>query len=295
MNKIYYYLTPFFFLLVNAVTLNAQSWPTCGTQVDAAQIALETFTINEGTPAQSLPQVNRVLSITVYVVKDQTGVAGVDSASIYNAVSNLNQYFSPIALSFRICTAIRYVDNYNFNDLRHENSSDANYPLNAKDLYTLNFQKNTINLYFVSNLYDQNGSEVDGYTYMPGSTGKDYIFLSKTFIGGTTLTHQMGHFLGLYHTHENLAFGLEKVTRGAGANCTTAGDRCCDTEADPNLTGKINNCVYVGLNKDTNNEFYSPSPKNLMSFSNDNCRCVFSRAQYLRMIYALEHFRTNLR
>jgi hypothetical protein len=294
MNKKIYYSTLLFFLIVNSITLIAQT-VRCGTYVDAAQIAKDAVPVPDGDPTESLPQINRALSVTVFVVKNQAGIAGVDSASIYNAISTLNLYFSPIALTFRICSAIRYVDNYNFDRLSHEASNE---PLTSKDLVTLNFVKNTINLYLVSSLRDQNFIEVDGYTYMPGSVGKDYIFLRKDAIGSSNLAHQVGHYFNLYHTHETALYGgvVERVTRGAGANCSNAGDRCCDTEADPNLgTQPVSGCVYGGTARDGNNDLYSPSPKNIMSFAPDVCRCAFSRTQLLRVKDALERYRANLR
>ncbi len=292
MSKKIYYSALFFLLGIKIMPVVAQGGG-CGTYVNAAQIALESsFTITEGTPTQSLPQVNRTLSITVFVVRDQSGSVG-DTVSIKNAISTLNlDYFKPIALSFQICSKINIIDNYNFNNLYATG--------NEKDMVTLNFERNTINLYLVSTLYDQNGTDVKGYTYMPGTAGKNSIFLNKGSIGGSTLAHQMGHFFNLYHTHEAAAFGSEKVTPRSGDNCTKLGDRCCDTDADPNLNldgvSRVNsNCIYTGTIKDSNNELYNPSAKNIMSFSNGNCRCFFSHTQYLRMIYALNNFRNNLR
>ena len=116
--------------------------------------------------------------------------------------------------------------------------------------------------------------------------------MEKGCLTGTTLAHQMGHFLNLYHTHET-AFGNELVIR---SNCSTAGDKCCDTEADPGLAGLVDNlCVYTGKLKDTSGNFFQPKPKNMMSFSSDECRCDFSRTQFLRMIYTLQNLKKNLR
>ena len=102
----------------------------------------------------------------------------------------------------------------------------------------------------------------------------------------------MGHFLNLYHTHET-AFGNELVNR---TNCSSTGDKCCDTEADPGLEGLIDkSCLYTGKLKDTSGAFYQPKPKNIMSFSNDDCRCNFSRTQFLRIIYTLQNLKKDLR
>jgi hypothetical protein len=259
----------------------------CGTYVSLSQKNLETkFTITEGTSAQSLPQINRTLSISVFVVKDQLiAPPYAVEAKLPTTISSLNQYFAPIALSFKICGSVHYVDNFNFNFL---NST------NAKDLSIQNYEPNTINLFLVSGLTDMNGYQVNGYTYMPGDTGKNCcIFIRKDSLTGPMLAHQLGHFFNLYHTDET-AFGNELPDK---SNCTTTGDRCCDTDASPDLSisGMVNsNCVYIG-NAKTSNQLYSPSTKNMMALSQESCHCVFSRTQFLRMIYALNNFRTTLR
>ena len=64
---------------------------------------------------------------------------------------------------------------------------------------------------------------------------------------GSTLPHEVGHFYGLPHTHDQ---GNELVN---GSNCATAGDNFCDTPADPNLSGVVNSsCVYTGTATDAN-------------------------------------------
>jgi hypothetical protein len=258
----------------------------CGTHVSATQKNLEsTFTITEGNPAQSLHQVNRTLSISVFVVKNQViNPPYAVETKLPTIITSLNQYFAPIALSFKVCGAIHYVDNFQLDFL---NSANVN------DLRIQNFEPNTINLYLVSNLSDANGSQVNGYTYMPGDTLQDCIFAVKDSLSGAMLAHQLGHFFNLYHTNET-AFGNELPD---GTNCSTTGDHCCDTNASPDLSisSMVNsNCVYKG-NAKISNQIYSPSTKNMMALSKESCHCVFSRTQFLRMIYALENFRKTLR
>jgi hypothetical protein len=259
----------------------------CGTVVSASQQALESsVSISEGTPTQSLPQVNRKLSISVFVVKNQVGQSEITDQNIQDAITALNVSFSPIALSFQKCT-VQYISNYQFNSINAAT-------INEHDMLVQYNELNTINLYLVNQLYDQGGRIICGYTYMPGDLGKHSIFMKKTCLSdGSSLAHQMGHFFNLYHTHEDV-YGLEVVARDS-TNCKAKGDRCCDTDADPRLDGKVNtDCVYTGLIKDANLEYYHPSPKNLMSFSLNSCRCVFSRTQFVRMINALDNFRKNL-
>jgi hypothetical protein len=276
-----------FFLWASSSVLLGQT-KDCGTYIDsAAQVALEnTFTITAGQPNQSIPQVKRTLSITVHIVKDAQGLIGFTIGQLESVVIfKLNEAFAPIDLKFRICST-NYINNYQYDNLVVNS--------NEKELLSISAEPNTINLYIVSNIYDKTGVKVCGYTYMPGTAGKNCIFISKSCLLGSSVAHQVGHFFNLYHTHEKNTFGAELVSR---TNCATAGDRCCDTEADPNLDGKVTNCIYTGNDKDASSKFYGPSPKNFMSLSPEECRCNFTRTQFLRMIYALNttNFRKYLR
>lgn len=256
----------------------------CGTFISIDQKMLEdTISVTDQFPRESLPQLNRTLSIAVFVVNNTKG-SPVNLSDLNNTVNELNSYFAPIALNFKICTTT-YIENYQFDRLV---MSD-----NEKDILIQHSSPNIINLYLVSSLYDENINAVTGYTYMPGDKEKHAIFLDKDNILGTTLAHQMGHFLNLYHTHEREAFGTELVNR---SNCSTAGDRVCDTQADPgvHLYMSADN-IYTGTVKDANKELYSPSPKNIMSFGPDNIRCIFTRGQLLRVVHSLGNYRKNLR
>ena len=253
----------------------------CGTVLSPEQVLFEqsNITIAEAKPTESLPLLNRTLSISVFIVKNKN-LPDFSTPLVNTAVNSLNGYFTSIGLTFKICT-IDTVKNYQFDDL------DVND--NEKDLLIQNSAPNTINLYLVSSVTDSKDSYATGQTFMPGDVGMNSIFLRKNLITGTELAHQMGHFLGLYHTYET-QFGSELV---GVVNCSTAGDRCCDTPAEP-LISTYNNCIYTGTEKDKNGKLYSPSPKNMMTFG-DNCRCVFSKTQLLRMSYMLQTYRKDLR
>jgi hypothetical protein len=258
----------------------------CGTTPSAIQLSIDTAIVPQAKPYESLPQVNRNLSIALYIVKDTLGISKITSTDIDAAIATLNGYFSPIALKFHVCKTT-YIDNYQFDNLYAGK--------NETDLTNSYFLTNVINIYVVNGLSNTKNTAITGFTYMPADK-KDFVFISKTSFNGSEIGHQMGHFFNLYHTHEVLKNNeLEYVDR---SNCTTAGDKCCDTEADPNLTDLMDdNCLYTGKLKDpnpTNSQYYKPLVKNLMSLSKDDCRCSFSPTQYLRIVYALKNLKSNL-
>lgn len=280
-KKIFYLLLIVFF---GDVTIAYSQLSRCGTQASVAQLNFEnTFTVPQASASGNLPQLNRTLTIAVFVVNNSKNQPDITTVQINAAISALNQYFNPIALNFKIDN-ISYIEDFQFDTIVMGG--------NELQLTTSYFEYNVINLYLVSGLYDVTQTNVCGYTYMPPSKSGS-VFIEKSCLSGSSLVHQIGHFFDLFHTHETI-LGAELVARPG--NCSSAGDRCCDTEADPNLEGLVNgNCAYTGTAKDANNAFYYPSTKNIMSFSNDNCRCNFSNTQFLRMIYTLNNVRSYLR
>jgi len=283
MNNKSSYISFFSFLIFGTNLLFGQT-SYCGTHVSKSQKGLEaTYTSVQALSTQSVPQINRTISISVFVVKEKD-TKPFDEATLPVIITSLNQFFTPIALNFSFCS-IQHIDNFQFDVL------DAN--TNAKDLRIQYSESNTINLYLVSSITDVSGLSVSGFTFMPGDTGKNCIFMTKSEISGSSLAHQLGHFFNLYHTYET-TYGNEIPDE---ITCSTTGDRCCDTNASPdlNIQGMVKNCIYIG-NEKISNQFYNPSTKNMMSLVGNGCNCdFFSKTQFLRMVYALNNFRNDLR
>ena len=142
-----------------------------------------------------------------------------------------------------------------------------------------------VNIYFFENSFTSWG-------YFPSMANNWIVMRNAHLTNGSTLSHEIGHYLSLYHTHET-AFGAELVD---GSNCATAGDLICDTAADPKLSSLVDSsCTYIGTATDANGDTYDPDPRNLMSYSRKECRDVFSRDQAERMTFAFLHERLGLR
>jgi Pregnancy-associated plasma protein-A len=204
----------------------------------------------------ALPQVNKKFSIVVHVFADSLGAYNVTEQTVKDNIQNANSYFKPIAVSFEVCE-FRYHPNYEHNNLNNLDELEA-----IKTKYHAN---NRINIYLVAQLIDpqEPGFASDTIGPIAGSG----IFFSKIF-KSFDFAHQMGHYCGLLHTFEGNGFELV-----GGANCATAGDRICDTPADPytpgedirNYIGGQGSCRFIYPFPDALGEFYNPDLGNIMA------------------------------
>ena len=122
-----------------------------------------------------------------------------------------------------------------------------------------------------------------GYAYAIPNT---YCSVNSGNIGALSISHEVGHCLGLMHTHEKV-FGIENID---GTNCSNLGDRVCDTPADPfvfngNSCFTTSGCLYTGTCTDPHGQTnYTPPYHNIMSYWNGSCtRTEFTSGQYSRV------------
>jgi len=146
-----------------------------------------------------------------------------------------------------------------------------------------------MNVWVVSEIENNNGgSGVQGYAYFPVNNPVDGIVVLYNAFGtvGTlksytnlnrTLTHEVGHYLNLYHTF----YGTTAC--GAEANCNTAGDKVCDTPVTPQ-SGSCSSPACGGTQQ----------VENYMDYTGQLCQNMFSEGQKLRMRTALEVQRTSM-
>lgn len=101
----------------------------------------------------------------------------------------------------------------------------------------------------------------------------------------TTVAHEVGHCLGLYHTHHGSPFKNEggKPEYVDGSNSTIAGDFLSDTPADPGILDADGE--YSGFHLDPNDDPYNPDTSILMSYYVSRNR--FTDLQIARMRHYL--------
>lgn len=210
------------------------------------------------------------VAITIHLVKPPgANDIGLSYAEIEREIAGANRVFGSSGIFFYICGSPRII----------EGAAAYNYSV-AEQLNRANYIPKTINIYFVDEIFVSEERFLCGFAFFPfaGDPNQRFIFMDKDCsTDGSTLIHELGHFYGLFHTHE-IAFGQEFVN---GSNCDTAGDLICDTAADPNLSrpGLLNNCTYVGNIIDSQGDFYAPPVRNFMSYAPSFCTGEFSIEQ----------------
>jgi len=143
------------------------------------------------------------------------------------------------------------------------------------------------------NIYTNTAGGALGYAYLPsggGVVGQSFdgvrilwqAFGRNAPIGapynlGRTATHEVGHYLGLYHTFEG---GCADAS-----SCASNGDLICDT--NPESSPNFDSCARVTCG--------SQDPvQNYLDYSDDSCMSMFTPHQARRMRCTLENWRVDL-
>ncbi len=191
------------------------------------------------------------------------------SLNVSQAKSHLQQVFSTTNIQFNILSDIQYT---------LSNTDDK-----STDAFLINFTPPSINSMYI--LVGEDGWFVNGASHVnPNILGRCIIL---TTIGMTQemfefeVAHEMGHALGLYHTHGNWPLSLAPYSN---IDCGSTGDLICDTPKDPDLSFKVD---YNSASQDcelkaawSSNPDYDNVPlDNIMSYTNENCGVILTCQQ----------------
>ena len=185
--------------------------------------------------------------IALTAVRNSDGSDGISEAQLLDMMCILNDKFQDQEIQFYLTNPpVNYLDNTGINNQPTAFTSE----IRAARI------PDAINVFVVSNINNQQNAA--GYYQSPaGWTGNDFIVVARNFIyAQNVFPHEIGHFFSLlhpFHGWENNAWNVadwgNPVATNApsdpsifvnpianelqnGNNCSTAGDRICDTPPD---------------------------------------------------------------
>ncbi|TAE81921.1 MAG: zinc metalloprotease, partial [Bacteroidetes bacterium] len=159
-----------------------------------------------------------------------------------------------------------------------------------------------LNIWVVKSIASSVGSgegTVLGFAQFPSSmafqSSTDGIVIRADYVGtiqtgngsgaGRTLTHEIGHWIGLYHTFQNGCVGNTQAT------CSFQGDQVCDT---PPVQDATFGCL-TSRNSCTNDvPDNNDQIENYMDYMDGKCANVYTPGQKERSIAQMELYRANI-
>lgn len=267
-------------------------------------------------PLEERTETVYTLPVVVHIIHEGEPIgtgSNISDAQVFSAITALNNDFRKVAgtvgfgdgvdIGIEFCLASRNPQGQPTNGIVRVNGSSV--PLYAeqgiesaggsganeeavKALSTWP-RTNYVNIWIVNEIENNDaGSGVQGYAYFPFNNPVDGIVVLYNAFGtvgnlksytdmNRTLTHEMGHYLGLYHTFHTT------TSCAAETDCTVSGDRVCDTPVTVSQTF----CSTPACSG-------TQQVENYLDYTPESCQNMFTQGQKTRMRTTLETQRTSM-
>jgi hypothetical protein len=223
------------------------------------------------------------IPVQIHIINDNNGNGGLNESKVQSSLNRVNNAFRFAKLEFVQYAPPNIINNTNFYNHTKDNEQYAEQ----------NDVADVLNIYVPKTITKDNsdGSEksMSGYAFFPFED-VDRIYVKKSRFNESTLEHEIGHYLSLYHTHSTAG------NRGiSGSGCNYEGDGICDTPFDPfKEEPYLSSYVDSSCNIDSSQSQYQNLVNNIMSYSRKKCRTVFTDEQLIRMSFSARTHRANL-
>lgn len=250
----------------------------CGTYIDGVDMdaAERDFKERQASDADKLAVTGGVINVYVHVLRDSNGNGGPTTTMMNNQMNVLNSAYGQWGWSFNVVST-DYTNNTAWYTMGYGSSAESQCKAALRQ-----GSADDLNIY-----YANIGGGLLGWATFPSSynsaPSKDgVVILTASLPGGSaapynlgdTGTHEVGHWMGLYHTFQG--------------GCNGQGDYVSDTPAEKSAAY---GCPS-GRNTCRNNAGNDPIT-NFMDYTDDSCMFLFTAGQDARMDAQFTSYRYN--
>lgn len=244
----------------------------CSFHIDGEEIRRVEAELEAASYTNKTLATGGTVDVYVHIITNSSGQGAPTTTQINDQINVLNAAYSPWGYSFRIVSTNTTANNSWYTCTA---ATNAGYPTSAeRAMKNALHQGNNGDL----NLYiNKMGSGLLGWATFPSSYNSDpnrdgVVILVDSLPGGSaapynlgdTATHEVGHWLGLYHTFQG--------------GCNGSGDYVADTPAEKSAA------YGCPVGKDSCRSKAGADPiRNFMDYTDDSCMDQFTTGQDARM------------